>query len=364
ALYVKGYDLDWKVLFPDRKFQRISLPTYPFARERYWVTEIDTKSDCGTKATSIITASIHPLLHQNTSDFYQQRFTSNFTGQEFFLADHMVKGQRVLPGVAYLEMVRVAVEQSMGALDEEQIRILLKNIVWIQPMIVEEQSVKLHMGLSLEDTGEIAFEIYTESETAAGVESVVHSRGSAMLSPAVEALTLDLSALQAQCSQNTLSSSQCYETFRMIGLEYGPGHQGIEEIYVGSDQALAKLSLPSSVSDTKEQFVLHPSLMDAAVQASLILIMRTDDTSDKATFGPILPFALQELEILGNCTDTMWTLIRYSDGSKARDKVQKLDIDMCDEQGRICVRMKGFSTRGLEGEVDTVGSSITTGTLM
>jgi hypothetical protein len=60
----------------------------------------------------------------------------------------------------------------------------------------------------------------------------------------------------------------------------------------------------------------------------------------------------------------MWAFIRYSAGSKAGDKVQKLDIDVCDEQGKICVRMKGFSARALEGELESAGSSANVGMLM
>ncbi|PEP95272.1 polyketide synthase, partial [Bacillus wiedmannii] len=40
---------------------------------------------------------------------------------------------------------------------------------------------------------------------------------------------------------------------------------------------------------------------------------------------------------------------------------QKLDIDLCDDQGNICVRMKGYSSRMLEGDLDTEGPN---GTLM
>ena len=36
-LWVKGLELDWNKLYGDNKPQRISLPTYPFAKERYWV---------------------------------------------------------------------------------------------------------------------------------------------------------------------------------------------------------------------------------------------------------------------------------------------------------------------------------------
>jgi acyl transferase domain-containing protein len=36
-LYCQGYEADWEQLYGSEKPRRISLPTYPFARERYWV---------------------------------------------------------------------------------------------------------------------------------------------------------------------------------------------------------------------------------------------------------------------------------------------------------------------------------------
>ncbi|AOY76260.1 SDR family NAD(P)-dependent oxidoreductase [Clostridium formicaceticum] len=359
-LWVKGLVFDWNKLYNDTKPNRISLPTYPFARERYWVPETKTKSGDSSITTSANAGTIHPLLHQNTSDLSEQRFSSTFTGQEFFLTDHVVKGQSILPGVAYLEMARAAVEQASGILEESQIGIRLRNVVWARPIAVEDKSVRVHIGLYPEEGGEIAYEIYSQEEKNS-TEPIVYSQGIALLSSVVEAPTLDLSNIQAQCNQNILSSDQCYEAFKSIGIEYGDGHRGIEQIHVGSNQVLAKLRLPSCVADTLEEYMLHPSLMDSALQASIGLMMIK---GDKNPLKLSLPFALQELEIFKNCTREMWALVGFSDGSKAKDKVQKFDITMCDEQGEICVQMKGFSTRGLEGEVGSVESTATLGTLM
>jgi acyl transferase domain-containing protein len=38
-LWVKGLGFEWEKLYGDVKPQRISLPTYPFAQERYWITK-------------------------------------------------------------------------------------------------------------------------------------------------------------------------------------------------------------------------------------------------------------------------------------------------------------------------------------
>src|SRR5690606_32985069 len=41
ALYVHGYPVDWAAfdgqLLPARQHRRLSLPTYPFQRQRYWL---------------------------------------------------------------------------------------------------------------------------------------------------------------------------------------------------------------------------------------------------------------------------------------------------------------------------------------
>jgi polyketide synthase PksN len=359
-LWVKGFVVDWNKLYGDTQPRRISLPTYPFARERYWLPEIQEQPAGRRDADLGRHAVIHPLLQQNISDFSEQRFTSTFTGQEFFLADHVVKGQRVLPGVAYLEMARAAVEQAAGVLTDDQTVMQLKNVVWIRPLAVGKQPVKVHIGVFPEEGGEIAFEIYSESQEA-GAEPVIHSQGIAVLSQIEKNPSIDLSALQAQCSQNTLVPSQCYEAFKLMGLQYGASHQGIEMMYVGAGQVLAKLSLPSAVFDTREQFVLHPSLLDSALQTSIGLMMETDD---KAALKPLLPFALHELEILGRCTPVMWALIRFSDGSKVGDKVEKLDIDLCDDQGHVCIRMKGLSSRVLEGEIGSAEAAAAFGMLL
>src|SRR6202000_1748872 len=37
-LWVKGWSFDWQRLYGEEKPRRLPLPTYPFARERHWVT--------------------------------------------------------------------------------------------------------------------------------------------------------------------------------------------------------------------------------------------------------------------------------------------------------------------------------------
>src|SRR5262245_15478704 len=103
---------------------------------------------------SAATSVIHPLLHRNTSDLSEQRYSSTFTGEEFFLADHQVEvddqaRQKVLPGVAYLEMARAAIEHASPARPESTI-LVLRNTVWAQPFVVG-QNKQISIALASDD---------------------------------------------------------------------------------------------------------------------------------------------------------------------------------------------------------------------
>ena len=352
-LWVRGFTFDWNSLYGESKPRRISLPTYPFAGERYWITHSGNPSAGTPAATSESSANIHPLLHRNTSDFTEQRFSSAFTGDEFFLADHNVRGRRVLPGVAYLEMARAAVFQACGAPAEGDAKVKLEKVVWVQPIVAGEKPVQVHIGLHPKDSGEIAYEIYSFSGED-DAETVLHNQGIAIVSSPDGVQPLDLNALQAECSRESLGSMQCYEAFRAMAIDYGPAHRGLEKVFVGQDRVLAKLSLPPSISGTQDRFILHPSMMDSALQAFIGLMLVSDDSTVSESpplLKPVLPFALEELEIYGRCRDVMWALVRSNNGHSAGDKAPELEIDLCDDIGRVQVRMRGLTSRVLEGEI-------------
>ncbi|WP_255298242.1 SDR family NAD(P)-dependent oxidoreductase [Brevibacillus dissolubilis] len=362
-LYCQGYNLQWDLLFGDDTPRRISLPTYPFVRNHYWVSTAEKTSSTGgtstagggiTTATVEKTAVLHPLLHENTSTLSLQRFRSTFSGREFFLADHIVKGQKILPGVAYLEMAREAVKHSVGEEHRADTTMLLRNIVWARPLQAEEKPVAVQIGLYPEDNGQIRYEIISADQAGTNEPATMYSQGSVVLRPAEKAPSIDLTALQAQDSQQTLTTGECYEIFNQMGLEYGPALRGIELLHVGQGRILAKLSLPSVIADTTDQYALHPTMMDAALQSAIGLVVGANAAlaGGEMPLKPYVPFALEELEIFGDCRSTMWALVRNQEGSIVGGKVQKLDVDLCDEQGMIRVRMRGFTSRLMDGDME------------
>ena len=143
-MWVKGLNLDWTKLYGKTKPRRISLPTYPFAKERYWINESASENH-KSKFINHKSPWLHPLVHENTSNFEEQRFSSTFTGGEFFLKDHQVKGEKILPAVAYLELARAALKEANGQFDDNKHSIRLKNVAWASPIVVT-QATQVHIA--------------------------------------------------------------------------------------------------------------------------------------------------------------------------------------------------------------------------
>ncbi|WP_414169804.1 SDR family NAD(P)-dependent oxidoreductase [Streptoverticillium reticulum] len=347
--WVDGCVVDWPALHADPAPLRLPLPTYPFAEERYWV-------EPKRRATSTSTAVLHPLLHRNTSGFAAQRYTSTFTGDEDFLTGHRVQGRKVLPGAAYLELALAAVADASGA--ARPTGMALTGVVWSRPFQVGDRPRDLHITLRRDDARTTHFEVLAPASDADGeaTDPVVHSEGSVV--PLAEAAVvdadhidhvdridrIDIARLRAECGARELDAAQVYAAFGAAGIEYGDSFRCVERIVVGEGQALARLALPGAAQGIPDGYLLHPGLMDAALQAALGVLWNTTDTS-----RPLLPFAVERVEVLGSLEGTMWAWVREGSDGPSDGSARRLDLDLCDDTGRVRVRVRGFAVRAAGG---------------
>ncbi|HEX8619089.1 MAG TPA: polyketide synthase dehydratase domain-containing protein, partial [Thermoanaerobaculia bacterium] len=247
----------------------------------------------------------------------------------------------MLPGVGYLEMARAAIANALP--DQPAASVLeLHNTVWAQPIVVQERK-EVGIALVATEGDAVDYEIYSDD----GAHEVVHCQGRAIFSQAPLPAALALEQLKARMRKGRLESAAVYESCARMGLVYGPAFQGITAIYRGDGEVLADLRLPGTLAETADAFVLHPSLMDGALQAAVGLM-----DGDADAIQPRLPFALETLRIVAPCTAEMSAWVHYAAGSKAADSVVKLDIDLCDANGTVCVQLRGFSARALSREID------------
>jgi polyketide synthase PksN len=328
-LYCQGYDLPWHPLFGDPLPRRIALPTYPFARETYWAEK--PRESSGAPAA----ARLHPLLHANTSTLREQRFSATFTGGEFWLADHRVHGERILPAVAYLEMVRAALEQSTPA-DERTGVVGLSHVVWLNPLTVGATPRALQLGLTAENE-RVVFAVETASRDG---DNLTHATGKAAYLDVPAATTVDLAALRRRMNDGQIDGALTYAAFSAAGVDYGAAFRGLCEIHCGHDEVLAHLALPESVRASADPFGLHPSLMDSAFQATIGL-----ERSSQVSSVPRIPFALEKLTQFAALPAEIWVWARPARGASVPGGGRSYDLDLVDATGRTLVEIRGLSTR-------------------
>lgn len=341
--WVRGLEVDWHELYGEHPPARIPLPSYPFAQERLWVdTRVAPRS-----LTTPPNAALHPLVHVNISDLYRQAYAGVLSGNESCLRDHVVGGDKVLPGVAYLEMVRVAMDRALPDADAERV-LELHNTVWVQPLVVNTPR-PVEIVLRPEgDSGRIAFEVASSPMPPAGhavagdATRRVHCQGEAVFVAEASPAAIDLRRLQARMARGRQDADAIYRRFDDAGVAFGPAHRGVREVALGEGEAFAWLTLPDAVSPADPAYVLHPSLMDSALQACSVLGASAQDNAG----GPLLPFALDRLRVFAPCRGDVVAWVRLADKVRERaDAPMLFDVDIIGGDGRVCVQIRGFSTR-------------------
>lgn len=374
-LWAKGVAIDdWDVLYA-RTPPRIALPAYPFSRERYWLERAPRES-VAAPPVAVASPVPQPLVQLEASDAEGKRLSALLTGQEFFLADHQVNGRRVLPAAAHLEFVHEAMRlAAKGGLDGSR-RVELKDVAWARPLVAPEPSgdsgrqapLPVYIKLAPVASGgpqgeEFSFEVYT-GRPGTRDEQSTHSSGVVAVARGEERAPLDLQQLRdglarRPAASGTIAPEAYYRALAALGLGYGPAHRGLDAIQVGLDERgapglLAHLVLPECIAETQQRYTLHPSLIDAAIQAAIIVAAGDEQLAIPRLS---LPFALKSLEVVRPCTRSMWAWVRRSpEAAASSGHVRHVDLELCDEAGSVCVRIRKLSFRSMESRVEGVRS--------
>lgn len=344
--WVGGQEIDWQKLNEGYHAKRIALPTYPFALKRHWLADLETHSKSSIIAHRSL-QSLHPLVHANTSNIEQIKFTSVFSGQEFFLTDHVVGGEKVFPAAAYMEMLHEALSLSMvsnkvGSANGNVSNsiIALKDLTWLKRLSVGDAAVSVEIVLESQTKGEIGFKIFSRANSADSL-ATLNCQGYAKLRVNVQPKLHSIHSFQSEFVEVVFGKDVFYKVLQDIGLSYGPMFRCVDAIYfndcLNHERAtLARLELPPIIDSDLEQYTFHPSIIDAALQSGLALISEKLIKNHKAdSSNLLLPYSIGSIELHSVYGPISWAHARYGDRSQ-----KSLDIDCYTEHGDLCISMK------------------------
>jgi acyl transferase domain-containing protein len=348
-LWAGGAAVEWSRP-GSRTPQPVTLPGYTFARTRHW-------PELSDGATAVAAAAVgHPLLDHNISTFAAQRFRTTLRHGSPLIRDHTVRGRKLLPGAAIVEMVLGAARVSGF---EGDLRI--EDLVWSAPVDVPSDAsrdVLVELTPDAAEPGRAAF-------TVRGTTGTVHARGAVcdllgeqgetpetpeppgrpvrdreVIAPGLG--VLDTAALTAALS-TPLDIEESYRSLASRGLRYGDSLRVLAQVRSGPGEALARVTAGAPERGVEHaDWLLHPALLDGAFQ-TLIALERTTGPEPLR-----IPFALNRLTVAGagRLKDACWVHARArhtADGTPGAS--QLYDLTLADDEGHVVVRAEGLAVR-------------------
>lgn len=297
----------------------ISLPTYPFAKESFWVTQKEDIINQGK-------GQIHPLLQFNVSTIYEQVFTSYFTKHDRYLLDHEIFHKNILPGAGYLEMACQAGTRSTGEKIQE-----LQDVIWSVAFEAEDMEKELKTHIYQKDD---AFFYEISSINADGNKSI-HSQGRLVTGSSQQSDSRIYPDEIRRKLHKRNAGIELYRSFEQNGYRYGSYFRTVTELYGDDNEAFAVITLPEESKKDFSKYILHPSLIDGAFQAVRGITAYSGVIS-------YIPFHLGKISILDKLCDECYVHITNDSKEQKADNFACIQIEIADKSGNVLVKLKDF----------------------
>jgi thioester reductase-like protein len=254
ALHAAGCPVDFASLV-QREARWVTLPSYPWQRQRYWIDE---------SATVLTTGGSHPLLGRHLasasspSEYWEIDLTASAPA---FSEDHRLSGAPLFNSFAYAEMVLAAGRETLGDEPLAVVDLTLHRALWLS----DDSAQTVQLVLHPDDNG-AAFEVHSRPKSARG-SWTRHASGRLERTASSET-PLDAAALVDRCDQ-PIDVAALYAELAARGNELGPRFRGLVNLRRGRGEAFGEVIAPTALSGETDAYRMHPALLDACAQTLL-----------------------------------------------------------------------------------------------
>ena len=330
-LYVSGVPVNWEGFDAGRERRRVTLPSYPFERRRFWFA--DAPAGTGARRGAF---GAHALLGPRLpSDEASKTSFSAHVGcdQTPFLADHQVRGTAIFPTSGYLELALAGATEIFGSGSY-----VVENLLILRALSVRGQHDSgVRVSYSPSAPGNRAdFEVLSGTAEPCAVGTVTK----AAIEPASVGEPLEV--LQRRMNRE-MSRAEFYQGLAANGLDYGEQFQGVEQVWLREGEALGRISLPEKLRNGLGAFELHPVILDSCFQ-----LLGAAALELRAT-GTYVPVGLQRLTLHRRPSAELWGKARLrmpeAGVQGAPSESIEGDLELFDDSGAVVATAHGLSLR-------------------
>jgi acyl transferase domain-containing protein/NADPH:quinone reductase-like Zn-dependent oxidoreductase/NADP-dependent 3-hydroxy acid dehydrogenase YdfG/acyl carrier protein len=339
TLYVAGRKIDWQRFYPDDA-RCVTLPQYPFQRERCWPEPADgnrARLHAADSATPLLGHRFESSLEPNVLLWEADLQIANLP----YLNDHRVLRSAVFPAAAHLEM---ALSAAKMIFPEQAFEV--RNAVFVSAAYLPDTGVKtFQLALTPDGNGSFAFAIRSRGDQGEPAwplrsQGILHRVASDAGIPDV----VSLAELQRGCTTHR-DAQDHYARTTKSGLQYGPAFQLVQEVWVGEGESLCRLR---SDAQDAERDVIHPTILDACLQGMAhvrpqLAAFRAEDT--------YLPVSIEKVyihrAIPSGCDLFSHARLISADAERG---IFRTDLQLLDKEGNVLVDIAGMELQRVARE--------------
>ncbi|WP_372599928.1 SDR family NAD(P)-dependent oxidoreductase, partial [Amphritea sp.] len=193
-----------------------------------------------------------------------------------WLADHKVGDSVVYPGAGFIELALNAAGQFRQAryIEIEEFEILA-------PLILEEGQSKVIQTSTDPLSGDIKITSRSHTITEQWTQNC---KARAVHQTTGQALQLTAPALPQRKADFDADSHQ--QQALRAGLQYGPAFSAVTQGWVNENEVLAQLNLPESIANSVDEYLLHPGILDSAIQLVIHFLGKELEQNSGTAFIP------------------------------------------------------------------------------
>lgn len=283
-------------------------------------------------------------------------YISHLSPQSHWLLDeHRLMGKAILPGTAYLEMIRAAFTHYQNNSDKEKV-LCIENVYFLSPLIVDDdetREVRVIFNPSNDITApennrlnvfivsQIAENEWQQHVTAQVSYSnepkeVLRQKNIADLELACDGewIATQLNQALNTNTSNTPIKEECSEFERRLK-SYGKRWMTLKWAKFKEDKGLALLALKEDYQHELADYPLHPALLDIATGFMYL------------KFGQgYLPFSYEAITVYATLTNQIYS---YIEAQPSQNESQlKYHVWLLDSAGNVLVKIHHFILKKIE----------------
>ena len=250
-----GLGLRFEGLHAGEARRRLSLPTYPFERRRYWVD-----------GPVYRLGDVHPLLGVRRDSAggeitWETELTSPVPA---WLGDHRVFGRMLAPASVHGALMGAAASVAgAGPVAVEEVRLHAPLVVPEEEEEGEPPARTLQVVVGAAEHSEPRpVRIYSKSNDTGEDRWLLHAEGRVAEGGDDVREAIDVQALKAGLAP--VEAAAFYEGMADAGIGCGPRSRVVEAVWSTAGEALAELVLPPA--SEADETTVHPALLDGCFQ--------------------------------------------------------------------------------------------------